>query len=90
MVYFDVKIAETIQCNQKSPFTQMNFQVFCPVWNVKKKFHTQIASIKRHILHLTPIQILSPVNILQYHGRGRIKPKDLVQGHLSKDDFLKI
>ena len=30
-VYFDVKLAETIQCNQKSLFTQMNFHFFCPV-----------------------------------------------------------
>ena len=35
-VYFDVKLAETIQCNQKSLFTQMNFHNFCPVRNVKK------------------------------------------------------
>ena len=35
-VYFDMKLAETIQHNQKSTFTQMNFHVFCPVRNVKK------------------------------------------------------
>ena len=34
--YCDVKLAETIQCNQKSLFTQMNFHNFCPVRNVKK------------------------------------------------------
>ena len=74
----------------KVTFYSNEFPGFLSGMECKKKFHTQIASIKRHILHLTPIQILSPVNILQYHGRGRIKPKDLVQGHLSKDDFLKI
>ena len=35
-VYVDMKLAETIQCNQKSFFTQMNVHVFCPVRNVKK------------------------------------------------------
>ena len=35
-VYFDVKLAETIHCNKKSLFMQMNFHIFCPVRNVKK------------------------------------------------------